>query len=468
MGGYSDSDKQNILRNKINSMTLGTFGTRNELERKMGKQLTRDERSYLTSPEVNTYYQNQIDIIWEQQCLEKIKQKINQYNYDIIYFSSRNDLLYTVQYEFNDVNQSLFENNQIINELNHTWNNIETKIKRLKEKIEFKIKDILLYNNDSINSQYDLESIIREEFEGADRRLLENRDMDNYLRRNIRRNWSKIFTNRRKKLEEKIKGISGIFLAYKYCQTKDEFKTEIENNFLDDNDRNNINAQFKIIFQNTIDKYWIKLENIKSEGIRKKKEEEKEIDSLWIELFDHQNELLKEMKERYEQKISEFEDKLQNREEKDKEFKELRIKTELESRKKKPNKFEHSWDNETPGKSICKSVKEDSIVNSEFNKLWDEFLRAQKELDVDLIKKNDEFGNKLIKTIENIKVNLGKYDEKTKDMLEKLIESNANDFINNLQAFRERFEKELEKEKELLNEEYNHEIKKYEKLEEKK
>ena len=48
-------------------------------------------------------------------------------------------------------------------------------------------------------------------------------------------------------------------------------------------------------------------------------------------------------------------------------------------------------------------------------------------------------------------------------MLEKLIESNANDFINNLQAFRERFEKELEKEKELLNEEYNHEIKKYEK-----
>ena len=43
-------------------------------------------------------------------------------------------------------------------------------------------------------------------------------------------------------------------------------------------------------------------------------------------------------------------------------------------------------------------------------------------------------------------------------MLEKLIESNANDFINNLQAFRERFEKELEKEKELLNEEYKHEI----------
>ena len=39
-------------------------------------------------------------------------------------------------------------------------------------------------------------------------------------------------------------------------------------------------------------------------------------------------------------------------EEKDKSFKELRIKNELESRKKKPNKFEDSCDNETPGKSI--------------------------------------------------------------------------------------------------------------------
>ena len=161
-------------------------------------------------------------------------------------------------------------------------------------------------------------------------------------------------------------------------------------------------------------------------------------------------------------------------EEKDNDFKELRIKTELEKRKKKPNKFEDSCNNETPGKSICESVKEESnefkeesIVAIEFNKLWDDFLSSQKELDKVLIKKNDEFGNQLIKTIENIKVNLGEYDEKTRDMLEKLIESNTNNFLNNLEAFREGFEKELEKEKELLNEEYNHEIKKYEKPEEK-
>ncbi len=180
------------------------------------------------------------------------------------------------------------------------------------------------------------------------------------------------------------------------------------------------------------------------------------------------------MKERYERKISEFKDKLKNMEEKDKGFKELRIKTKLENRKKKPNKFEDDdYDNETPGKIIWESVKEQSVVANEFkeesmdaiefNKLWDDFLSSQKELDVDLIKKNDDFENKLKEIIENIKVNLGKYDEKTKFMLKNLIELNKNDFMKNLEDFREGFQKELEKEKKLLNDEYKHEIKIYEK-----
>ena len=63
-----------------------------------------------------------------------------------------------------------------------------------------------------------------------------------------------------------------------------------------------------------------------------------------------------------------------------------------------------------------------------------------------------------------MKILIRKYDEKTKDMLEKLIESNKKDILKNLEDFREGFEKELEKEKDLLKEEYNHEIKKYEKL----
>ena len=54
------------------------------------------------------------------------------------------------------------------------------------------------------------------------------------------------------------------------------------------------------------------------------------------------------------------------------------------------------------------------MVANEFNKLWDDFLTSQKELDEDLIKKNDEFENKLKEIIENIKVKLGKYNEKQK------------------------------------------------------
>ncbi len=94
--------------------------------------------------------------------------------------------------------------------------------------------DILLYNNDSINSQGDLALKIKEEFNEADKKLLENIDINNYWCRKIRNNWSGIDIDRKKKLEEKIKDISGIFLKYKYCKTKDEFKTEIENDFFND------------------------------------------------------------------------------------------------------------------------------------------------------------------------------------------------------------------------------------------
>ena len=87
-----------------------------------------------------------------------------------------------------------------MNELNSTSNIIEIKITRIKEKIEFKIKDILLFNNDSINSQNDLESNIKEKLNEADRKLLNDIDEDDYLSLNIRNKWSKIAL-----IKEKIK-----------------------------------------------------------------------------------------------------------------------------------------------------------------------------------------------------------------------------------------------------------------------
>ena len=92
MGGMSDSEKQNILKDTIDSMRLGTFGSRNQLENHIRRKLTEDEKYYLRSNKVNTYYQNQIDIIWEQKCIEIIKQKINEYNDKDICVSSRNAL----------------------------------------------------------------------------------------------------------------------------------------------------------------------------------------------------------------------------------------------------------------------------------------------------------------------------------------------------------------------------------------
>ncbi len=42
------------------------------------------------------------------------------------------------------------------------------------------------------------------------------------------------------------------------------------------------------------------------------------------------------------------------------------------------------------------------MVANEFNQMWDDFLTSQKELDEDIIKKNDEFENILKEIIENI------------------------------------------------------------------
>ena len=70
------------------------------------------------------------------------------------------------------------------------------------------------------------------------------------------------------------------------------------------------------------------------------------------------------MKERYEWKVSEFEDKLKNMEEKDKSFKELRIKNELESRKKSQMSLRTIAIMKRLGKRIWESVKEESMVGN--------------------------------------------------------------------------------------------------------
>ena len=46
MGGYSESEKQNMLRNTIYSMTLGTFVSKFQLEQHIRRILTDDEKNF--------------------------------------------------------------------------------------------------------------------------------------------------------------------------------------------------------------------------------------------------------------------------------------------------------------------------------------------------------------------------------------------------------------------------------------
>ena len=167
--------------------------------------------------------------------------------------SSRDDLEIQVRDQFNNVDSNLFNNNQIINAFNNTWNKIETKKSRIKEKIDIKIREILLYNNDSINSQDNLSSKIKDEFNNADRTLIENSDIHEYLNTNSRKYWHQFNEQRKTKLEEKIVGINGRLMLYEYCTSKDEFEQEIKNNFFNDNERKNIEKfGLEMIFTNKI------------------------------------------------------------------------------------------------------------------------------------------------------------------------------------------------------------------------
>ena len=105
----SVSDKENILRNTIDSMKLGTFGQKDESQRDIRRRLTEEKRRFLTSPIINDYYKNQINIIWEEKCLEKIKQKINDYNNNNIIFSSKNDLSLRVKQELIGIEDMYFK-----------------------------------------------------------------------------------------------------------------------------------------------------------------------------------------------------------------------------------------------------------------------------------------------------------------------------------------------------------------------
>lgn len=140
-------------------------------------------------------------------------------------------------FNFEDIN-NIFDCNQIKNELNRVWNNINEQKGRLKDKIEYKIMNIILYNKDSIYSINNLRDKIISDFHEEERRLF-NKFEENikyFLNRIIRNTWAQINNERKRKVEEKIDKIKDIFLTYDYCQTKDDFKREIENTYLNNKD----------------------------------------------------------------------------------------------------------------------------------------------------------------------------------------------------------------------------------------
>ncbi len=249
---------------------------------------------------------------------------------------SKFDLELKVQRDLPNLEDNFFDNIDIIQEINRTWNNLNEQKKSLKNKIDSNIKYIISFNN--VSAKENIKEQITNNFDEEERKCFNKfrNNIEIFLRKKCIFAWDQIV----RRLKEKIEGINSIILTYDYCQTKEIFKQEIENNYLNDNDRiiiiNNTITNFRIV----IDKCWKKLEIIKKEksGQKKNLEMEKKIYEIWDSFFDFQKNLLMEQNKKIEKIKLDFEVKNKDLEEKENRIKESEKKLELEEEKKKEKK----------------------------------------------------------------------------------------------------------------------------------
>ena len=259
-GGLSVSERQNCLLNRIRSINLNRrFNSRDELSNYIYGRLTDDESNYLSNDRIRIYYDNQINDIWEEKCLKEIKIKIIDFNYNDTPLESKFDLELKVQRALRNLEYNFFDNIDSIQEFNRTWNNLNEQKKSLKNKIDSNIIYIISFNN--VSAKENIKEQITNNFDEEERKCFNKfrNDIEIFLFNKCNFAWDQIV----RRLKEKIEGINSIFLTYDYCETKDKFKEEIENNYLNYNDRKIINTitNFRIV----IDKCWKNLEIIKKE-----------------------------------------------------------------------------------------------------------------------------------------------------------------------------------------------------------
>ena len=305
MGGTNDnssndiSRRQQIVRDRINSKKDEIWSSIEELNKSITSSLTENERQYLKDENLYNYYLTQLQNTWEQIKKRREKEicdKLNNVpNYDSIY--SKEDLESKLSNYLSSEEIPFLKQENIQNYLNTIITDNKIHLKERKEdfrnRIEKRIDDFYFPRRELIISQEDFKRKFESDLTTEEREFLKESDIKNEYKRILNSFWTNLDNHNReilnKKKDEsknKIKQKLNEFYQIngKSFNSKEEFQTNFENILTTEEREFSKDSDIGIIYNS----YWEKLEQMKEEELRKRKEEfgktiEKRIDDFYLD-----------------------------------------------------------------------------------------------------------------------------------------------------------------------------------------
>ena len=298
MGGTNDiSNRQQIIRNRINLKKDEIWSSFEELNKSIISSFTEDEKKYLDDKSIYNYYCIQLRDTWNQIKKRREKEicdKLNKVpNYDSIY--SKEDLELKLSNYLLPVEIPFLKQENIQNYLNKIIQDNNIHLDKRKEdfrnRIENRIDDFYFTRRELITSQEDFKKKFESHLTTEEREFLKESDIKNNYKRILNSFWTNLNNQNREILNKKKdefknrieQKLNEFYLINgKSFNSKEEFQTNFENlltaeekEFLKDSD---------IIYKS----YWEKLEKMKKEELKKRKEEfgntiEKRIDDFYLD-----------------------------------------------------------------------------------------------------------------------------------------------------------------------------------------
>ncbi len=303
MGGTNDtstndiSKRQQIVRDIINSKKDEIWNSFEELNKSIISSLTENERQYLNDKILYNYYCIQLQDTWNQIKKRREKEILNKLknipNYDSIYL--KEDLELKLSHYLSSEEIPFLKQENIQNYLNTIIKENIIHLNKRKEdfrnKIEKRIDDFYFTRRELIISQEDFKKKFENHLTTEEREFLKDLDINNIYQGNLNSFWKnlnnqniEILNKKQDEFKNKIEQKLNEFylIKGKSFNSKEEFQTNFENllttqekEFLKDSD---------IIYKS----YWEKLEKMKKEELKKRKEEfgntiEKRIDDFYLD-----------------------------------------------------------------------------------------------------------------------------------------------------------------------------------------